>query len=91
MKNLPTDFPTMDAARKFGKQVVKDGSNVRVKFGKTNGRICLHVFVPGATLGRTIYTPGEWENHPANQRQRRNKNFAAEQPIEALMANKDTR
>lgn len=65
----PNDFPDLVAARKFGKKIVKDASNVRVKFGKTNGRICLHVFVPGHdTSGRTIYTPGEWENHPANTR-----------------------
>lgn len=68
-KDNPNDFPDLVSARKFGKKIVKDASDVRVKFGKTNGRICLHVFVPGHdTSGRTIYTPGEWENHPANMR-----------------------
>lgn len=57
-----------DEGRKLARRIVKEAPGVRVKFGNTNGRECLHVYIPGATLGRTIYSAGEWENHPANPR-----------------------
>jgi hypothetical protein len=90
-RNITSTKPSLTErdARQLAKQIVKDASNVRVKFGTTNGRLCLHVYVPGSTVGRTIYSAGEWDSHPANQRANRNKNFAAEQATEALMANKD--
>ncbi len=71
----PNDFADAKEASKFATRIVKEASNVRVIPGKTNGRITLNVFVPGASsLARTIYTPGEWENHPANVRRTRSKN-----------------
>lgn len=65
-----------DEARKVARRIVKDAPGVRVKFGRTNGRECFHVYVPGATLGATVYSYGEWEalNHPANQRSNRQRN-----------------
>lgn len=71
----PSDFADAKEASRFATRIVKEASNVRVIPGKTNGRITLHVFVPGASsLGRTIYSQGEWENHPANVRRTRSKN-----------------
>jgi hypothetical protein len=65
-----------DEARKVARRIVKDAPSARVKFGRTNGRECFHVYVPGAILGSTVYSYGEWEtlNHPANQRGQRQKN-----------------
>lgn len=86
---MSTDL-TEKGARDLARQIVKDASNARVKFGNTNGRICLHVFVPGSNdQGRTIYNAAGWDSHPANQRASRNKRFAAEQETEALIANKE--
>lgn len=88
---MSTDL-TDKGARDLARQIVKDASNARVKFGTTNGRICLHVYVPGRNdMGRTIFNSSGWDAHPANQRSQRNKRFAEEQPMEALVANKDTR
>lgn len=73
-------------ARVLGRQIVKDSKNVRVTFGQTNGQIVLHVFVPGSNkLGRTIKDAVEWEDHPANERSKRNVEFAETQATEALM------
>ncbi len=77
---------TESEARALGKQIAKDSSNVRVKFGTTNGSPVLHVFVPGDNEnGRTIRSAAEWEDHPANEKARRNNRFAAEQETEKLM------
>lgn len=66
-----------DDARKLARRIVKDSPDVRVKFGNTNGRITLHVYVPGSSVSRTIYNEAGWDSHPANQRAIRNKNEAA--------------
>lgn len=73
-------------ARALGKQIVKDGKNVRVKFGRTNGRVVLHVYVPGTNLSRTIDNAADWESHPANERARRNSEFAKTEATEKMMA-----
>lgn len=65
---------TDKAARNLGRQIAKDSSAARVKFGKTNGLNVLHVFVPGRNdLGRTISAAAEWELHPANERARKSR------------------
>lgn len=75
-------------ARSLGKKIAKESSTVRVKFGTTNGNPVLHVFVPGENeSGRTIRSEAEWEDHPANDKARRNSRFAAEQQTEKLMEN----
>lgn len=53
----------------LAKRIAKENPNVRVKFGKTNGETNLHVYVPGSnTLGATIKSYSEWEDHPANSK-----------------------
>lgn len=68
MKNIPHQIPALTdkQARDLGRRIVTDSKSVRVKFGKTNGRNVLHVFVPGTSVSRTIQTLGQWESHPAN-------------------------
>lgn len=79
---------TEKTARELGRQIVKDSKAARVKFGETNGQIVLHVFVPGNNkLGRTIKSASEWDLHPANERSKRNKDFADAEPIEKIMEN----
>lgn len=57
--------------RALGKRIAKENKNVRVKFGTTNGKTVLHVYVPGSnSLGATISTYSEWEDHPANNYQK---------------------
>lgn len=82
-------IPTLSEkdARDLGRTIAKQASNVRVKFGTVNGHRVLHVFVPGANdMSRNVFTIGDWEMHPANERVKRNDQFAKEQGTEALMA-----
>lgn len=73
-------------AQALAKSIVKEQGNVRVKFGKTNGQNLLHVFVPGENeMGFVVRSAADWEDHPANERARRNSRFAAEQNTERLM------
>lgn len=80
-----TDFHPTKADRDLAARFVKEGDDVRVKFGRTNGHIVFHVYQPGG-LSRTIRTASDWEEHPANVSIKRNREFAASQPTEALMA-----
>ena len=71
-------------ARVLATRIVKEASDVRVKFGKTNGENVLHVFVPGsASLGRTIRNAAGWENHPANVKTSRKRNEEGEKLADA--------
>lgn len=82
----PISRLTEKSARALGTQIVKDNKNVRVKFGRTNGEIVLHVFVPGKNnLSRTITNASDWDDHPANERARRNDQMAKDQGTERLM------
>lgn len=77
---------TEKAARELAKQIVKDSKNVRVSFGRTNGQIVLHTFIPGDNkMGRTIKSAAEWDDHPANNRHKRNKEFLETQATESLI------
>lgn len=85
-------------ARGLATQVVKDTKSARVKIGRTNGAPRLHVMIPAdqalndagvgdPTLASyTIRDNSDWETCPLNQRLKRNKDFAEQQPTEALMA-----
>jgi hypothetical protein len=85
---------TDKAARELATQVVKDNRSARVKFGRTNGEARLHVIVPASeapegepTLASfTLRSAADWSACPLNQRFTRNKDFAEQQPTEALMA-----
>ena len=77
---------TEKAARALAKQIVKDGKNVRVKRGITNGKHVLHVYVPGRNdMGVTIDNASDWHDHPANERVRRNTEMAELEPTERIM------
>lgn len=77
---------TEKQSRELAKQIVKDSKNVRVSFGRTNGQIVLHTFIPGNKwMGRTIKSAAEWDDHPANERHKRNKQFIETQATESLI------
>jgi hypothetical protein len=87
-KDNPSPRPPLSAkeARALAKQIVKDGKNVRVKPGVTNGKNVLHVWVPGRNdLGVTIDSAAQWDLHPANERVRRNSEMAELESTEKLM------
>lgn len=77
-------------SRALARRIVTDSGAARVKFGRTNGQIVLHVFVDGAGHGTrssfTVKSLAEWERCPLNSRMQRNEREAAAQPVEALMA-----
>lgn len=77
-------------SRALARRIVTDNGAARVKFGRTNGEIVLHVFVDGAGRGTrssfTIKSLSEWEACPLNERIKRNEREAAAQPVEAMMA-----
>lgn len=94
---MPQKITPTPEARALAKQVVKDSNGARVKFGRTNGQIVLHVFEPGGR-GFTIAHAGEWAECPINpERTRRDGRTSGnsaerEQEItatEALIANRD--
>lgn len=87
MTTTPDTPPlTEKAYRSLAKQIVKDGKNVRVKRGMTNGKIVAHVYVPGRNdMGWTIDNASDWEFHPANERVRRNSEMAELEPTERIM------
>lgn len=87
MKLTDTHKPLTDkAARELGKAIAKESNTVRIKFGKTNGRNVLYVFVPGKNdLGYTIQSYGEWELHPANDKIKRNNDFVDIQETEQII------
>lgn len=77
---------TEKSRRALAKQIAKDGRNVRVKMGMTNGKLVLHVFVPGRNdMGQTIDSAAQWDLHPANERVRRNSEMAELEPTERIM------
>ncbi len=79
---------TESQAKELGRRIVKESAGARVKFGRTNGQVVLHIYVPGSNeLGRTIKSEAEWENHPANNSIRRNREFAESQATESLIEN----
>jgi hypothetical protein len=71
---IPPGLADMKEARKLATQIVKQSVNTRVKFGTTNGRLCLHLATDhrkedrgfGGTRSTTIYSEAEWEEHPEN-------------------------
>jgi hypothetical protein len=85
---------TDKSARELATQVVKDNRAARVKFGRTNGAPRLHVMVPPESAPEcdptrasfTLRSANDWSTCPLNQRITRNRDMAAAQPTEALMA-----
>jgi hypothetical protein len=65
------------AARALATRVAKESSNVTVRFGETNGRICLHLRLrkskDPSTASETIYSVEEWNLHPWNNANRPRK------------------
>lgn len=66
-------------ARALATKIVKESSGV-VKFGETNGKICLHVrFIPSlgerSAASITIYSLSEWDDvpFPYNESKRQQK------------------
>lgn len=83
-------------ARALATRIVKDARSTRVKFGKTNGRIVLHAIsrdenVEPTERAFTLTSASDWEVCPLNVRVSRNRDFAEQQPIEAMMAANGTK
>lgn len=86
MGSLMTRTLSEKEARDLAKTIAKEQGNVRIKFGTTNGQLLLHVFVPGHNEhGRVVSCTADWEDHPANERARRNDRFATETNTDRLM------
>lgn len=51
---------TPDESRALGVRVVKECNGAIVKFGRTNGKICLHV--KHGKLSRTFFSAADWES-----------------------------
>lgn len=75
---------TEKTSRELARQIVKDANDVRVKFGRTNGEIVLHVYVPGG-ISRTIKTAAEWDDHPSNEPGRNKRREESENAAEELV------
>lgn len=90
MKNLIHPPLTDKQASALATQIVKDDGRVRVKFGRTNGRPVLHVYVPGSPISRTIESYGEWENHPSfrAKAKRKAEERASKQTQELIESNR---
>jgi hypothetical protein len=78
-------------SRKLATRVAKESTNVVVKFGKTNGRNCLHLRVLGESPdSQTIYSVEEWNLHQWNHANRPKKKKAADNlEIQDAVANKE--
>lgn len=75
-------------ARKLGRAIVSTTNGIRVSFGRTNGRRCLHLMVSaeasvtGTAYSDTIYTQTDWHQHRQNTATRRRER--AESPWSGL-------
>jgi len=77
-------------ARKLSTRVAKESSNVVVRFGRTNGRDCLHLRQMGKELAsETIYSEEEWNLHPWNFANRPKKKKQVYPDILNAVANKE--
>lgn len=75
------------AARKLATRVAKESDDVRVKFGETNGKVCLHLIVVGGRrYSNTIFTEAEWSDHPENKYNRPRRREVSEQVDEAIIS-----
>ena len=82
-----------DSARKLATRVVKESEGGIIKFGRTNGRNCLHIRVPakppaGDAIGAvqsaqsiTIYSEFEWDESPLNVNNKPRKKKVAEDDL----------
>lgn len=73
--------------------VVRKEGGVSIKFGRTNGRDCLHLksrdkATYGTLSSFTIYEPWEWDEHPWNWIARK-EHKAASQELQEAVSNKD--
>lgn len=81
---------TTQQAKALGTTVAKTSSGVRVKFGQTNGRPCLHLLYDRQS--HTIYSEAEWEDHPENRVNKPRRPRATFDPaIRAAVANKEAK
>ena len=73
--------------RAFATKVVKESDCV-VGFGRTNGKPCLHVKLPGKG-SETLYEEYEWDKHPWNKVTNKPKVSQSErEAAEAVHSNK---
>lgn len=86
---------TEKEARELATQVAKQSHGVRVKFGCTNGRRCLHLIVnhpdQGLAYSETIYEPWEWADHEENltERPKRRERRDEDMDIQSAVRNKE--
>jgi protein-tyrosine-phosphatase len=73
------------AARKLATRVVKE-SDAIVRFGKTNGRNCLHI--RAQRMSETIYSVFDWEEHRWNRANKPRK-ARVDPDILSAVANKE--
>lgn len=80
-------------ARKLATRIAKESSGVIVKFGRTNGRHCLHLCQSGKDakyiMSETIYSVEEWNLHPWNFANRPKKKIQIDPDILNGVANKE--
>lgn len=78
--------------KKLATRIAKESNNVVMKFGKTNGRPCLHLNHTApkdkSRSSFTIYSSDEWHIHPWNNANRP-KTKAIDPDIAAAVANKE--
>lgn len=85
---------TQKEARELATRVAKESHGVRVKFGRTNGRECLHLIVnhpdQGFSYSETIYESWEWEEHEENYAARpKRREQREDQAVKEAVANKE--
>lgn len=51
-------------ARALATRIAKESNGVSVRFGRTNGRVCLHLVNRDAHKSVTIYSRAEWSENP---------------------------
>lgn len=68
-------------------ETVRKEHGVRIKFGRTNSRDCLHLTHSEQTGSWTIYEGWEWDAHPWNSYSRKEKR--ANREVQEAVANVD--
>lgn len=68
-------------ARKLATRVAKESDGI-VRFGKTNGEVCLHIRCDRQS--ETIYSEPQWEDHRWNRSNRPRKRQATAEIMEAV-------
>jgi hypothetical protein len=80
-------------SKQLATRVAKESDNVVVRFGKTNGRHCLHLNdtkpKDASRSSFTIFNEQEWAESPYNHANRPRKAKRVDPDIAAAVANKE--